>query len=454
MRFPTRRTTRLHRVIAAGAMLSLVLVACGGDEEPDAGASGAATTSESAAPSASESSDTASASESDTGDSNAAGPPAGGPADMISADAAAEIQGDAIKLGLITVTEGSPFASNGQRTLEGAQYAVDEINAAGGLGGVPVELIVEDTKGSTESVANIVRKFASEDNVLAIVGPILSGECEVGCPLANSLGVPVLAPGVGKPGVVEAAGEFVFKLVADDNIHTGDSLLPVLEEQGTATAVIIKDEKDPTSNFMGSAFWPGLFEEAGVEVLDTLTFTSGDADFSAQVTQLGELAPDVVALAAGPSDAASIAIEIQRQGLTVQLLGSGGLQSAGNDFISAGGEAVEGTIMAAQFDPEPDDQDQAALIDSYESGSGQEVTLNAAYAYDAVYILADLIKKQGVTNDPGSLEDDRAKIKDGLSTVADWIGMGGPTTLNPDGTVTRPPQIATITDGALVIQAE
>lgn len=446
MRIQTGRASVTARGLAMAAVASLVLVACGGgdggdggDEPDNAGATPAATVPDDP--------DTETASPGD----EAAGPPAGGPADAMAADAAADIQGDSIKIGLITVTEGSPFASNGQRTLEGAQYAVEEINAAGGINGVPIELIVEDTKGSIESVANIVRKLASQDEVLAIIGPILSGECEVGCPLANELGVPVVAPGVGKPGVVEAAGEYVFKLVADDNVHSHESLLPVLEERGTETAVIIKDELDPTSAFMGDVFWPSLFEDAGVDVVKTLTFTSGDTDFSAQVTEIGSAGADVVALAAGPADAARIAIEMQRQGVEAQLLGSGGLQSAGNDFLDAGGDAIEGAILAAQFNPEPDDPAQAALIESFEESTGSDVTLNAAYSYDAVYIVVDMIKRQGVTNDPSQLEADRERIKDGLPGLSEWIGMGGPTSLNPEGTVRRQPQIATVEGGELVI---
>lgn len=379
------------------------------------------------------------------------GAPAGAPAEAMAREPAAEIQGDIIKIGMITVSEG-PFAANGQRALEGAQFAVDEINAAGGVAGVPVELVVKDTRGSIEAVANIVRDLITEENVVALAGPVLSGECEVGCPLANELGTVVLSPGVGQPGVVEAAGPYIFSLVMPDAEHSGISLQPVLEEEDISTAVIFKDERDPASNFMGDQFWPVLFEDAGVEVQDVLTFTSGDPDFSAQVTRIKSLGPDAVALAAGPADAARIAIEVQRQGVDTQLLGSGALQSAGGDFLSAGGEAVSGAITAAQFDPEPDDEERSQLLDKYRQQTGSPATLNAAYAYDAIYIFVDVMKRTGVTNDPGALAEDRTKIKDGLVEIQDWLGMGGPTSIDEDGTVRRPAQIGTVEDGQFVLE--
>lgn len=121
-------------------------------------------------------------------------------------------------------------------------------------------------------------------------------------------------------------------------------------------------------------------------------------------------------------------------------------------MIGAGGDAVEGAITAAQFDPNPSSPGPAALIDDFEEDTGSEVKLNTAYAYDAVYILVDLIQRMGVTNDPSVLAEDRAAIKDGLSTIADWTGMGGPTALDESGNVTRPAQIAIVEDGAFVIQ--
>jgi branched-chain amino acid transport system substrate-binding protein len=195
-----------------------------------------------------------------------------------------------------------------------------------------------------------------------------------------------------------------------------------------------------------------VFQESGAEIVETATFTSGDPSFTAQITSLKAKAPQALGLAAGSSDAARIAIEVKRQNFRVQLLGTGGLQSSGEDFIRAGGDAVEGTMTAAQFDPDNPDPAVQALIKNYAQKTGEAVTLNAAYAYDAIYLVADQIKRQGVTNDPARLEQDRDLIKDGLPKVNGWIGMGGATTLGDDGEVRRPIMIATVKGGQFVIE--
>jgi branched-chain amino acid transport system substrate-binding protein len=367
--------------------------------------------------------------------------------------AAATIQGPEIKLGLITVTEGSPFASNGKRALEGARFAVQEINDAGGLGGVPIKLIETDTRGDVNATTNLVRRLATEDNVVGIVGPLLSGECAAGCPLANELKVPLVSPGSAQAGLMEKARPYAFRTVMPDDANSYQSIQAIIKRQNIKTAAIIRDEKEAIAKFMGETFWPKVFRENGVDIVENVTFTTGDASYAAQVTRIKAANPQAVALAAGSGDAARIALELKRQNVKTQMLGSGGLQSSGEDFIKAGGDAVEGAMTAAQFDPANPDPSVQALIKNYQARTGNtDVTLNAAFTYDAIYIMADQIKRMGVTNDPANLAADRDKIKDGLAKLSNFNGMGGLTSLGPDGEVRRPTMIATVKGGQFVIE--
>jgi branched-chain amino acid transport system substrate-binding protein len=376
-----------------------------------------------------------------------------GPADVRSEAAAATIQGPEIKLGLITVTEGSPFASNGKRALEGARFAVQEINDAGGVGGVPIKLIETDTRGDVNATTNLVRRLGTEDNALGIVGPLLSGECAAGCPLANELKVPLVSPGSAQAGLMEKARPYAFRTVMPDDANSYQSIQAIIKRQNIKTAAIIRDEKEAIAKFMGETFWPKVFRENGVDIVENVTFTAGDASYAAQVTRIKAANPQAVALAAGSGDAARIALELKRQNVKTQMLGSGGLQSSGEDFIKAGGDAVEGAMTAAQFDPANPDPSVQALIKNYQAKTGNtDVTLNAAFTYDAIYIMADQIKRMGVTNDPANLAADRDKIKDGLAKLSNFNGMGGLTSLGPDGEVRRPTMIATVKGGQFVIE--
>jgi branched-chain amino acid transport system substrate-binding protein len=358
--------------------------------------------------------------------------------------------GQPVKIGLITVTDG-PFADNGKRAQEGATYAVERINRSGGINGSRIELVVHDAHGDPAAMANIVRKLASDDKVLAVVGPVLSPECEVGCVLANQLHLPMISPGVGKPGVMDNARPYAFTLVQPDADNSAPAIAHVLEQQGAKTGAIIVDQSNATTKALGD-FWTKTFEANGVRTVSTVTFTSGDSSFAAQVTKLAGDRPDVLGLAANPPDAARIALEIQRQGLEAQLLGTGILQSAGADFLKAGGSAVNGTKTAAQFDPDNPDPEARALITAYRTETGAAPTLNAAYAHDAVAILAEIIKSSGVENTASSLAADRDRIMKALPEVDDYVGMGGLTDLQPNGVTKRPTLVATVQDGKFVIE--
>ncbi|MFT4286011.1 ABC transporter substrate-binding protein [Nocardioides sp.] len=422
----SRTASRASRIAAVGAagLLALSLAACSSDADSD---------------------------QSSTSAKKVAPPPSGDPARVLTEKPAAKIEGKAITLGVMSAQEGA-YAESGKSAVEGAKFAAEQINANGGVDGVPIKLVIEDTRGDVSTATNIVRKFATEENVLATVGPLLSNECEASCPVADSLGMPMLAPGVGKPGVVQAAGPHIFHLTAEDCAHTQASLSATIQASGLSTFAIIEDAKDATSTYMAETCYPEMMKKLGKEIITTQTFTTGDQNLSAQVTNLKAKNPDAVFVASGPADAARVAIEMDRQGFHPQILTSGGIQSAGDDYIKAGGKAVEGTIMAAQFDPTTTEPGPGGLIKTYKEETGKTPSLNAAFAYDAVYILVDIIKKDGVTNKESDLAPDRTKIMKGLATqVQGWVGMGGDTTLKEDGDVIRVPQIATVTNGQMVI---
>lgn len=356
-----------------------------------------------------------------------------------------------IKLGLITVKDG-PFADNGKQAEAGAQYAVTKINDGGGVNGQKIELVEADTHGDPSSMANIVRKMATEDKVIGIVGPVLSAECRIGCPLANSLKVPMLSPGAGSPGVVANARPYAFTLVEPDGENSAPAIKSVIAQQGIKTAAIIVDQTQVVTKAL-FAFWKKTFGANQVQIVKTVTFAGGDPSFAAQVTALSGAHPQALGLAANPPDAARIALEIQRQGLKVQLLGTGILQSAGADFIKAGGTAVEGTKTAAQFDPNTSDPTAHKLLAQYAKDTGKQIGLNGAYAFDAVNIIAQIIKNSGVQNKSSTLASDRDKIMMGLPKVDNYDGMGGKTVIGNDGVTKRPSLVATVRNGQFVIAA-
>jgi branched-chain amino acid transport system substrate-binding protein len=359
----------------------------------------------------------------------------------------ATAQAQEIKIGVIYTVEGA-WGSYGQKSFRGIRMSAEDINAKGGVNGAKIKLIEYDNRASPNELPNIVRRLATVDNVLAIIGPNTSGEAEIVFPIANQLKVPALGTSVAKGGILDKNRPWAFRNVMPDDQNTAPVIAAVVKEKNIRKVALIMDVKDPVSKYMGGVFWPALFDKIGVENLtknDPVTFQSGDPSVTAQVSKLKAMNPDAVVFSASPGDAAKIAIEIRRQGMKQQLLGSGGL--FGDEFLKSGGAAVEGTITAAQFWRDNPDPKVHAYVSSVEKRTGENAVLHEAYAYDGLITVVEAIKKGGVTNKPADLEKDRDRIRQALNGIQ-VTGMSGVYSLKGDtGEVDRPMMKAVISGG-------
>ena len=356
-----------------------------------------------------------------------------------------------LKIGVIYTVDGA-WGSYGQKSFRGIRAAAEDLNAKGGINGMKVRLVEYDNRANPNELPNIVRRLATVDNVLAIIGPNTSGEAEIVFPIANQLKVPVLGTSVAKGGILNKNRPWAFRNIMPDDQNTAPVIAQVVKEKNIQKVAVIMDVKDPVSKYMGGVFWPGLFDKLGVQNLtknDPVTFQSGDPSITAQVSKLKSMNPDAIVLASSPGDAAKIAIEVRRQGLKQQLLGAGGL--FGDEFLKSGGQAVEGAITAAQFWRDNPDPKVRSYVSSYEKRTGETAVLHEAYAYDGLLTVAEAINKGKVTNKPGDLDKDRDRIRAALNDIR-IVGMSGAYALKGDtGEVDRPTMKALITGGKWVL---
>lgn len=359
-------------------------------------------------------------------------------------------EGGVFKIGLVSSSSG-PFAGNYKTMDAGAEYAVKLINDAGGVDGSTVELIRVDTQNNPTTTATLIPQLATRDQVVAIVGPADSAGCEIACAAANKLKLPIVSPGAGRPGVLANSRPYGFTLAQPDADNSTGVITKIIEDEGVKTAAIITDEANATAKAQADLF-NKIFADTGVDVLQTQTFKSGDSSFTSQVTSLGGANPDIIALAAGPEDAGRITREIRSQNIDSLLVGTGALQSGGSAFVSAGGEATEGTLAAAQYDPHSTNAEAKALLEKAQTDTGQaDIPLNFAYAFDAVNMIMKIIKDKGIK--PGSdLQQSRDQIQEGLNAITDYTGMADKTSFSDDGTAVRPQLRSVVQGGKFVIE--
>jgi len=346
----------------------------------------------------------------------------------------AKLEGRNVKIGCLVPLTGKG-AEWGQGAKPSMEIAVEEINAKGGIGGLPIQLICYDDQTLESEALQQMSRLVDRDKVLAVVGPCFSGPFETIAPqLDDRFKTPIDSYCSAKPGL-SAMSKWAFR-----NTLTSDKQLkPVvdawLKEYKIKKVVIIYDAEDAVSKGEGAAVLPKLLKDHGVEILDSLTYRTKDTDYSAQVTKANSLGAEGIALGACYQNAAAIAKEMQKQGLSVPIIG--GACAGAPGYIEIAGKAAEGTYMSTAAwldDPRPEVQAYVKKIKPKLNGALPPYS--GPRSYDIVYSFKYCFEKAGITNKPADLDSDRDKIRQCLGTLKDFPGVAGPITMDEvrDGT--------------------
>src|SRR5688500_8491764 len=183
-------------------------------------------------------------------------------------------------------------ASFGQSSREGAELAVDELNAAGGVLGRQIRLLVEDDQSKPEEASNAVTKLITQDKVVAVIGEVASRRTLAAAPIAQRYQIPMITPASTNEKVTEV-GDYVFRVCFIDPFQ-GEVLAKFAYNDLKARRVaILKDIQQDYSVGLTDSI-AAHFKTLGGEVLAPVSYTSGDADFRAILTQVRSQKPDAV----------------------------------------------------------------------------------------------------------------------------------------------------------------
>lgn len=318
--------------------------------------------------------------------------------------------GSAAKIGVVSFLTGGG-AAYGEAIRQGLELARDEINAKGK---VKIELIFEDSKGEKNEAINATNKLIHKDNVVAIIGPTLSGEMFAAGPIAGQAGVPIMGTSTTAEGITEIS-DFVFRNSLPESIALPSAVKKAKEKFGLKKVAVMYSNNN---DFSVSGF--KTFEQAiknnGMEIVTIETFADKDTDFSAQLTKIGSLKPDAVFVAGLYQEAALILKKARELGITVPFIGNNGFNSP--QLIKSAGAAAEGAVVASPWYPGKDDEKVKKFLAAFKAKYNKEPDQFSAQSYDALYIMAEALEKAGTTND-------RKKLRDNLAAVKDFNGVTG-----------------------------
>ena len=280
------------------------------------------------------------------------------------------------------------------------QMALDEINAAGGIDGRPLEFIVEDSKCNAQDAIAAYKKLTEVDGIKIILGTSCSGAMLGAAPLAEADGV-ILFSGLASNPDIANAGDYIFRTQISDiqvGIDTGNSLWA----DGVRGLATITETTDYAEGVRRTTV--AQFEKRGGRIVAEERYASDVTDFRSQLEKLFAADPDALHLAPQSEFAAGTIIKQARE------LGFAGpiyaeTISVGTTALEIAGDAATG-MKAITADLDPDNEKaQEVLANFRERYNYVTLPWHLGSAYDDVYIAAECLKRTGDDQDADGFRD-------------------------------------------------
>jgi branched-chain amino acid transport system substrate-binding protein len=321
-------------------------------------------------------------------------------------------------------------ASFGQSSVEGAQLAVEEINAAGGVLGRKIRLLVEDDQSRPEEASSAVTKLITQDKVVAVLGEVASRRTLAAAPVAQKYQIPLITPASTNERVTQV-GDYIFRVCFIDPFQ-GEVLAKFAYQDLKARRVaVLKDIQQDYSVGLTDSIQK-TFTGLGGTVLDPVSYSSGDADFRAILTQVRAQKPDAIFATGYYPEAAIIVRQARELGMNMPILGGDGWVG---DALKNGREALKNTFISNHYAGENPDPIVQNFRKAYRAKFNREPDSIAALGYDAAKVLGDSIGRAGST--------DGQKLRDAIA-AANVKGVTGQLQMDPSRNVVKPAVIEEI----------
>ena len=326
-------------------------------------------------------------------------------------------------------------AMYGETVRDGVQFAVDEINEAGGIGGKQIELVIEDDKGNTSEAAMVAQKLSEDDRLFCVIGHVNSSCTLVGIPIYADAGLTLLNTSSSAANITQQGFTNFFRTVISDDLQAPMMVRHVTENLGLNKIALMVPNSD---------YGLGLLEgtessaaENNVEIVASEMYVPNqDKDFSVQLAKIKQAEPEALLILGDYNEAGLIIKQMDAAGMGEMPIVT--TASCSNQIMIdlAGAEAAEGVFMLGYWDPDrPEDIVQNFVTAWAEKHDGAVPDERNAYGYEIPYIIKQAIEEYGAT---------RETLPDVLREKVEYTGPTGLNKFDENGDVTEKMQMVFI----------
>lgn len=318
---------------------------------------------------------------------------------------------------------GASYAALYRTALE---LAISDINGSGGVNGRPLELMVEDDQFQAPQSVLLFRKLHAAGAV-TVFGPLTGTSWESVAPLANQMKMPAICWTALKAGV--SARPYALRIHPPNDTLLPEGLAEFKKMYPNVRRVAIAgDEQEATGNEAIQLFTQTA-KDLGMTVVTTASFQTRTTDFSSVAIKIRSANPDALFSSGLNAPTLGLLKELETQGFDKLVFCDASVWAGG--FIQTVGSAGRNlhTVGFSTNEPRPGDAAYNSFVERYLKRSAQTTNLpqpanvcNTSLAYDAVMLMADLLRKGGVAAGT-STDQMREMVKNGLGSLQSWDGI-------------------------------
>jgi branched-chain amino acid transport system substrate-binding protein len=320
---------------------------------------------------------------------------------------------ESYKIGFIGPLTGDN-ANYGIMSSDSAKLAVKHFNANGGINGVPVEVIAEDSEGTVEKGLFAIEKLANTDKISGLIGPVFTGVAFAVGDRCQNEGIPLIT-GSATHADITNIGDMIFRTVVSDGLQgevAGHYFYEVLGYRSIAVLYAKNDYSQGLYKSMSASF-----EALGGTIVDAESFMVGDKDLKTQLTKIKQVNPEAIYIPNYTVEMAQILEQASQLGVDAPFLSCDGFSDA--KIYKLAGDFTDGVVYIAPAQVEASSAYQEFATD-YEASFGIAPDSFATNAYDATNLMMAALTRCVEKGDVS-----RKALRDEIAATKDYVGVSG-----------------------------
>jgi len=322
-----------------------------------------------------------------------------------------------VKVGVEVALTG-PIAFAGVPVKKGMELALEELRTSSEYPDFEIEALFEDNGPDKSQAIALTQRFAVRDKAIMILGPIGTSEALAIAPIANEQKISVMTVAVSDD--VLKSGPWAFKIYQNP-VEVMESLSEYAVDKGKIKRAFVAFMRDADSYIIYKNAVINYLKRRGIEVVGEASALSTESDFSSIGTKIAAANPDALFLATLPATGANIVLQARQAGMRADVKLFGGNTLATPTYARIGGEAVNGTVVPADYFAGTPTDANKKFVAAYRAKYNEEPDLYNGVGYNLVKMAADSIKRAG------GAKATREGVRQALTDLKNWptvLGAG------------------------------